>query len=259
MQLARYLLTALAERPGQPLNILEVGPGNISILLQSIVDCSKMMDVNAEKEVIRIWFVDPLVPEKHEKISSTDGGLSFLTDKNQFEYAENLEAINLEARLIKREFNKFLSEDMSGAAYTSSAQEFDFIIMHTVLHELFISAKEAADKYFPRLFHNLHTLLSNEGILLFADYYYPPYHGTIESHSFIEDLTKDSQHANAPVAFLHPEYLLTLLFKREKQKHKMHFKLLADEEAFIRYKKESNIEKGRKFYFIVLQKAGESR
>ena len=250
--LTGYLLDLLNQKPDQTLNILEIGPGSISVLLQGIVNCSQEMKTNGTKS-IDICFIDQPVP-KYQEIKSRDGQLYFLTDTKEFKGAGYSGVINLKASLIRSPFDDHSSEYPGGAFDAFSKKKFDFIVMHSVLHELFIASKIASDRYFPTLFQKLHGMLKDDGILFFGDPYYPPYHGTLQSYSFVNDMAKAAEHANAPVAFLHPEYLLALLLKSNEQNNKLGFKLLADEEMYINYN-----EKGRKFYLIVLQKAGVAK
>lgn len=246
----KYVFDLVKSQEGQPVNVLEVGPGARSIVVRAIDFFSKRPphyfadDLHSKKGIISILFIDK---DDLREIAGSRCVFRF-TGENREQTTAAVPRVSssfvLEGQFINQEFNDYLG---------SSSREqgkFDLIVMHGALHELYLASTEkAADHYLTDLFEGLHGLLKKKGIVFLGDPYYPPYYTSSDSYEIVQYLVDRTQHGNAPVAFTHPEYLLSLLVKRREPR----FDLLHDEEMYYRIE-DLGLNKGRKFYIIALQK-----
>lgn len=241
-EILREVVVDIAKRqPGRNIDILEVGPGSKSILLKSLetkASSSSNYNLHANKMTIRIVFVD------RDNLTTIGGKRIHFSFTAKSEDSYKMYSVMYEGQLVKEEFNRYL-KNRSG----EGQRTFDLIVIHGTLHEMYIEAsEEAADGYFTDLFKRLHGMLKNGGQIFFGDPYYPPYYTSAEAHSVVDFLRNQASHGNAPVAMMHPEYLLSLIIKMQEHR----FKLLRDEQAYYGFEGQ---DFGQKFYLVLLEKA----
>ena len=193
------------------LRVMDVGSGELSILLSSVLSLDGLPD--GYDRSIEIFFVDrkPLSEVKPVTFpEDTDTHLHDFTchwrDGTTCDAETSPIGIPVECHCIERDFTEILSDN-------GFPGEIDLLVMNAVLHELCIEDLHVPAEFLQWLFDHTARQMNETGVLFIGDGYYPPYLDGEQVSRYLQAMRDHARHADPPAGFVHPEELLTVLVR----------------------------------------------
>lgn len=208
-------------------NILEIGPGEHSVLLDALMRINRSVEISID-------FVDK---ENLKQISSHDNSLSLKLTSPQPPTLGNGNC-KLTYNFHNQDFMTWTSE----LRYT-------LIVCHNVIHEIYLQSPKLWGEFIHEFFKKIAELLEIDGIAVFGDPYYPTYLQYEDIEKMVELQRKQAGHADPPSAFVDPEALMRTVLQGSYASST--FRVFHDEQ---RYYSVDNGDIGRKFYIVAFRK-----
>lgn len=221
------------------LNILEIGPGENSIVLEAIERLT--LNYNNNKTLnLHLCFVDiDFLPQIRgtQLILINNSRVKNKHSDNKYEGRTNYNNINISYVYHHCDYFKWDAKRLG----------FHLTVFHNVLHELILQSNQPKEIVVPNLFRKISDGLIPEGLLFLGDPYYPSYLDYIEVKNILQAQQTITDHADPPCVFIPPERLLELIYKSSK------YEIVLDEQrAYLISNDDLSIM--RKLYVICLKK-----